>query len=142
MHLPTLTTLLLAALATAAPSTSTAPVKRCRMGYQLRPCWIRWDDYNCVMYIPAGVTYDFDDAAKTVTIRGLCASCGVALAREETGARDDTWATSFGDVQDLGNGTFMITDTGGKDAYFNTLRGLRPDPEQGALGGSCVYLGE
>jgi len=136
MHLPTLTTLLFAALTATAPS----PVKRCRMGYQLRPCWVYWDDLNCEMYIPLGVTYEFDAAAKQVTIRGLCDSCAVALAREEVSARSDTWATSFGAVRDLGNGTFVIKDTGNRDGYFNLLKGLEPNP--GAYGDSCYYLGD
>lgn len=137
MHLPAITTLLLAALAAAVPSPTLS--KRCRMGRNLRPCWIRWDDYNCVMYIPVGVTYEFDDAAQQVTIRGLCESCSRALAREEASAWDSNmnWATSFGAVRDLGNGTFVIKEKAeDRDGLFDLLRRLKPNPT--GEGDSCV----
>jgi hypothetical protein len=48
----------------------------------------------------------------------------------------DSWATGYGHVEDIGNGTFVISnmDTGG----LNFHKSLRPFPE--SWGTSCVYV--
>ncbi|KAK0672658.1 hypothetical protein QBC41DRAFT_13143 [Cercophora samala] len=115
----------LAALALAAPAQQLT--KRCRVGWDAMPCWISWDHSACEAYIPVNVTYEFDDANKQVIIRGLCESCSRALELERAASWNDKWSASFGDVQDLGNGTFVITDTGKRD-YFEWLRYLEPTP--------------
>ncbi|KAK4662898.1 hypothetical protein QC763_602220 [Podospora pseudopauciseta] len=114
------------ALALAAPAQKLT--KRCRVSRDVMACWVAWDLSECVAYIPLNVTYEFDDANKKVIIRGLCESCSQALALERAASWDEysKWSSSFGEVQDLGNGTFVITDIG-KD-YFDLFRGMEPTP--------------
>ncbi|KAK3347285.1 hypothetical protein B0T25DRAFT_554090 [Lasiosphaeria hispida] len=125
-------TIFLSTLAAAAPQLG----KRCRIGYGIQPCWVRWDHTECEAYIPTGVTYVFDEANKQVTIQGLCESCSRALALEHVRKRPDSWATSFGHVEDVGNGTFVITDANEQRMGF--LKGLKPHPQ--VWGTSCVYV--
>jgi len=127
-----LSAIFLATLAAATPQLE----KRCRMGYSIQPCWVRWDYLECAAYVPAGVKYVFDKANKKVTISGLCESCSRALAYEEVHKRADSWATSFGHVEDVGNGTFVITNADEDRVRF--LQGLQPHPQSWA--DSCVYV--
>ncbi|KAK0708688.1 hypothetical protein B0H67DRAFT_590934 [Lasiosphaeris hirsuta] len=125
-------TIFLSALAAAAPQFE----KRCRLGYGIQPCWVRWDHSECEAYIPTGVTYVFDDANKQVIVHGLCESCSRALALENVQKRTDSWAISFGHVEDVGNGTFVISSAIEQMTGF--LKGLKPHPE--VWGTSCVYV--
>ncbi|KAK4200833.1 hypothetical protein QBC40DRAFT_172976 [Triangularia verruculosa] len=127
--------LLLTPLALASPAQQLN--KRCRLGHSIMPCWVYWNHSDCEAFIPSGVTYEYDSANKTVTVRGLCESCSTALVLEREQVVRDTWATSFGSVEDFGNGTFVITDTGKE--LFKWLGSLEPVPYEWAT--SCVWLG-
>lgn len=124
-----ITAFFLTTLVAAAPQLE----KRCRIGYSIMPCWVRWDLSTCSAYVPTGVTYKFDHANKKIVIDGLCDTCSKALAREEAQPRDDSWATKFGRVKDLGNGTFVISDAVGWGMEF--LESLSAHPE--IWGTSC-----
>ncbi|KAK0623981.1 hypothetical protein B0T14DRAFT_565289 [Immersiella caudata] len=126
-----LTTILFAALAAAAPQLE----NRCRLGYGIMACWVRWDHSECEAYVPVGVKYEFDEINNTTTITGLCESCGKALAYDQNvRGRNDSWAFAFGDVEDKGNGTFVITHAVEWGVKF--MQGLRPHPQ--VWGTSCV----
>ncbi|KAK3370528.1 hypothetical protein B0H63DRAFT_317839 [Podospora didyma] len=127
-----LATAIFSALAAAAPQLE----QRCRIGYGIQPCWVRWDHMECEAYIPAGVKYVFDDANKQITITGLCESCSRALASDRVRKFSDSWAFSFGHVEDRGNGTFVVTDAVDWSTQF--LKGLKPHPQ--AWADSCVWV--
>lgn len=122
----------LASLAAAAPQLE----KRCRLGYSIQPCWVRWDHSACEAYVPAGVEYAIDEENKRIFVNGVCESCSRALALERVRNWPDTWATSFGDVEDLGNGTFVISNMDEWGLSFH--KGLLPFPE--SWGTSCVTV--
>ncbi|KAK0647135.1 hypothetical protein B0T16DRAFT_328352 [Cercophora newfieldiana] len=122
-------------------SASSLLSKRCRIGYSIQPCWVRWDHSECEAYVPRGVTYSFDEPNHQITITGLCESCSRALAREDTLKRTDTWAAAFGKVEDRGNGTFVISYDKESFRELNNmkfLQGLRPHPQE--WGTSCVWI--
>jgi hypothetical protein len=136
MRLPTLL-VLLPALSLASPFLT----KRCRIGYSIQPCWVKWDHSECEAYVPRGVTYSFDEPNHTVTITGLCSSCSRALGQEGVRKWDDSWATAFGSVEDKGNGTVVISYSEASDRERNNvefLKGLRMDPRDWA--NSCVVF--
>ncbi|KAK4442806.1 hypothetical protein QBC34DRAFT_223627 [Podospora aff. communis PSN243] len=128
-----LSTILFSTLAAAAPQLE----KRCRLGYGIMPCWVVWDHSECEAYIPNGVKYEFDEANLITTITGLCESCGRALAYDRDVRKwADSWAYTFGDVDDKGNGTFVIRH---KDPwYMDFLQVLKPHPQEWAT--SCVHV--
>jgi len=107
--------------------------KRCRIGYGITPCWIRWDYSECMAYIPTGVTYKFDHANKKIVIDGLCDTCSAALVREEARQREGSWTTTFGRVKDIGNGTFVISDA--IEWAMEFMESLPPHPQSWAT--SC-----
>jgi hypothetical protein len=110
--------------------------KRCRLGNRIQPCWVRWDHSECEAYIPVGVEYVIDEENMQITVHGLCESCSRALALKNERKSSDSWAISFGHVEDLGNGTFVISNMNKDGLSFH--KGLRPFPQ--SWGTSCVYV--
>ncbi len=124
----------LATLAAAAPR----PEKRCRVGSAVQPCWVRWDLSECEVYKPVGVKYNIDKEHNQITVTGLCESCGRALALEQQQKLSGSWATHFGTVEDLGNGTFVISNATKYALEFHEWVGENTFPH--SWGTSCVHV--